>query len=110
TLSWDATPRLNVSFITEIRDERFRGTATASGPQAVTRELYYKSYELFHLGARYRVNDALALHARVNNLFDKDMAGRSCELNAEQSGYDCANDYNVTEKARALWLSANYSF
>ncbi|MBA3981263.1 MAG: TonB-dependent receptor [Alcanivorax sp.] len=110
TLGWDATENLNLSLISEIRDRRFRGVADASGPQQTSQKLYYKGYEVLSAGARYNVNNQLTLHARVNNLLDKDMSGRTCTLNAEQNGYDCANDFNVTERGRSLWLSANMRF
>lgn len=114
TLSWDVLPRLNLSLIAELRDERYRGTATSAGPQPVTRKLYYKSYELYHLGMRFQASDDLTLHGRVNNLLDKNMAGRNCEPTYDDLGahdsWSCSNDYNVTEKARSFWLSANYRF
>lgn len=110
TLTYRPIPKLGLSFITEVRDKRYRGTAAASGPQQVSKKLYYKSYELYHLGAHYEVNQDFTLHARVNNLFDKDYSTRTCTLNAQQDGYDCASDYNVVEQGRSLWLSANYRF
>ena len=114
TLSWDVLPRLNVSLIAELRDERYRGTAVSTGPQPVTRKLYYKSYDLYHLAMHFQASESLTLHGRINNLLDKDMAGRSCDPTYDDLGahdsWTCSNDYNVTEKARSLWLSANYRF
>ncbi|SDS32029.1 outer membrane receptor for ferrienterochelin and colicins [Halopseudomonas litoralis] len=114
TLSWDVLPRLNVALIAELRDERYRGTAVSAGPTPVTRKLYYKSYDIYHLGMRFQASNDLTLHGRVNNLLDKDMAGRNCEPTFDDLGnhdtWSCSNDYNVTEKARSLWLSANYRF
>jgi len=109
TLSWDATSKLNLSFITEARDERFRGTATTTGPQPETVELYYKSYVLNHLGASYKFDESLSFNARVNNVFDKDLSTRSCEPDGSGS-WTCSNDYNVAEAGRSYWLSANYRF
>ena len=114
TLSWDVLPRLNLSLIAELRDQRYRGTAVTTGPQPTTRTLYYQSYELYHLGVRFQASDALTLNGRINNLLDKDMAGRSCERTYDDLGahdsWSCSNHYNVTEKARSFWLSANYRF
>ncbi|GGD03126.1 TonB-dependent receptor domain-containing protein [Halopseudomonas salina] len=114
TLGWDVLPRLNLALIAEVRDERYRGTATTAGPQPQTRKLYYKSYDIYHLGARFRATDALTINGRINNLLDRDMAGRNCEPTYDGTGsldtWSCSNDYNVTEKARSFWLSANYSF
>lgn len=110
TLNWNALEKLDLFLVAELRDERYRTTTVSAGPQAVSRDLYFNSYELFHAGARLQVNETLTVHGRINNLFDKDMAGRECTLNAQQNGFDCANEYAVTERARALWLSANYRF
>lgn len=114
TLTWNTSDKLALSLISEYRDERYRGTATNTGPQAETRKLYYQPYELFHLGANYKVNDSLNLNGRINNLLDKDMSDRNCEKTFDTAGahdsWSCSNDYNVTEKARSLWLSANYTF
>src|SRR5690606_19231086 len=109
TLSWDATSKLNLSLITEARDELFRGTATTTGPQPETVELYYKSYVLNHLGASYKFDESLSFNARVNNVFDKDVSTRLCEPDGSGS-WTCSNDYNVAEAGRSYWLSANYRF
>ncbi|MEZ2746541.1 TonB-dependent receptor domain-containing protein [Halopseudomonas bauzanensis] len=114
TLSWDVLPRLNLSLIAELRDERYRGTAVSTGPTPVTRKLYYQSYDIYHLGMRFQASNDLTLHGRINNLLDKDMAGRNCEPTYDELGnhdtWSCSNDYNVTEKARSFWLAANYRF
>jgi len=110
TLSWQALDRLSLSLIAELRDERYRGVAAASGPQQETKKLYYKDYAIYHLGARYEFSNQLSFNARVNNLLDEDLSGRSCDLTVAGDTYTCANDYNVTEKARSFWLSADYRF
>lgn len=110
-LRWQATDKLSVALQAEVRGERFRGTANVSGPQGPeTQKLYYKAYELFHLSAQYRVNDSLRFNARINNLLDNDLSSRSCLLAENELEYSCAPDYNTTQRARSLWVSANYQF
>lgn len=111
SLNWRWTDYLNMSLISEVRSKRFRGTANVSGPQGPeTKNLYYKSYELFHLAATYQISSSLSFTARINNLLDDDLAGRTCLLAASELEYECTNDYNTTEKARNIWLSLSYQF
>lgn len=111
TLDWQAMEDLTVSLISEIRSDRFRGTANVSGPQGPqAQKLYYKPYELFHLAANYKINDNLVLNARVNNLLDDDLSSRTCLLAASEDEFECTSDYNTTQKARSVWLSMSYSF
>jgi outer membrane receptor for ferrienterochelin and colicins len=109
TLSWQATDRLSLSLVAEIRDERYRDSVV----DPVTDELderYFKSYELFHLGARFKASESVTLNARVNNLLDDDLSSISYTLNEAGDGYNRLNDYNTTEKARSFWLSADVTF
>lgn len=109
TLSWQANPRLSLSLVAEVRDERYRDALV----DPVTNELserYFKSYELFHLGARFKASDSVTLNARINNVFDEDLSSISYTLNDDQNGYDRLNDYNTTEKARSFWVSADVTF
>lgn len=111
TFNWQVLEDLSLSLIAEVRSKRFRGTADVQGPQGPeTVELYYKAYELLHLAARYQVNDKLTIHGRINNLLDENLSTRTCLLSADELGYECASDYNTTEKARSFWVSANYLF
>lgn len=110
-LTYMITDRLSLDLRTEIRGERFRGTANVAGPQGPeTVEEYYKAYELVHLGATYRINDGWTLRARINNLLDNDLSSRSCLLADNQVEYLCSPDYNTAERARSFWFSAAYSF
>ncbi len=108
TLSWQAAEPLTLSLVSEARSKRFSDNTEVGLP--AENWLYYKGYELFHLAARFQVNPSLAFNARINNLLDDDLSGRSCNLNAQQDAYMCNADYNTTEKARSLWLSADVSF
>jgi len=111
TLNWQLAEPLSVQLIAEVRSKRFRGVAEISGPSGPeTVEQYYQSYELLHLGLRYRYSEQLSLSARINNLLDDDLSSRSCVLAATEDTYNCTADYNTTQQARSLWLSASYRF
>jgi outer membrane receptor for ferrienterochelin and colicins len=111
TLNWQLAEPLSVQLIAEVRSKRFRGIAEISGPSGPeTVEQYYQSYELLHLGLRYRYSEQLSLSARINNLLDDDLSSRSCVLAATEDTYNCTADYNTTQQARSLWLSASYRF
>ncbi|WP_154224646.1 TonB-dependent receptor domain-containing protein [Marinicella rhabdoformis] len=111
TLNWTMSDRSRLSLVSEIRSKRFRGTADVQGPQGpVTEELFYKSYELWHLAYGYNYSDGLSFNARINNLLDDDLSSRSCLLIDTQDDYDCVSDYNTSQKARSVWLSVSYQF
>lgn len=111
TLNWQLLDALSFQLISEVRGERFRGTANISGPTGPeTIKQFYKAYELFHIGARYQYSDQLSFSARINNLLDDDLSSRTCLLAETEDTYNCTADYNTTEKARSLWLSLNYRF
>jgi outer membrane receptor for ferrienterochelin and colicins len=108
TLEWQTTDDLSLSLVAETRSRRFRAAPTdASGERTPT---YFKAYELYHLRARYKLNDNLSLGAAINNLLDDDLSSITYTLNEEQNGYERQPDYNTTEKARSFWLSANLRF
>ncbi|QBL08164.1 TonB-dependent receptor [Rheinheimera sp. D18] len=111
TVNWQLLDEFSMQLIAEVRGERFRGTANISGPTGPeTISLYYKSYELLHLGAKYQYSDQLSFSARINNLLDDDLSSRTCLLADTQDTYNCTADYNTTEKARSLWLALSYKF
>lgn len=111
SLNWHVSPQTRLALISEVRSKRFRGTANVQGPQGPeTQELYYKSYELWHLAYSYQLTSNLSLNSRVNNLLDDDLSSRSCLLAETQDFYECTNDYNTTQKARSVWLSLSYQF
>jgi outer membrane receptor for ferrienterochelin and colicins len=111
TLNWQVLDALSLQLISEVRGERFRGTANISGPSGPeTIKQFYKAYELFHLGARYQYSEQLSFSARINNLLDDDLSSRTCLLAETEDTYSCTADYNTTEKARSLWVSLSYRF
>ncbi|MCR6650472.1 MAG: TonB-dependent receptor [Cellvibrionaceae bacterium] len=107
-VEWQATEDLSLSLVAEMRSKRFRAApANASGERIPS---YFKAYELYHLRARYKLNENLSLGAAINNLLDDDLSSITYTLNDAQNGYNRQPDYNTTEKARSFWLSANISF
>jgi len=111
SVSYQLSDALSLYLQSEIRGQRYRGTANVTGPQGPeTIEQYYKSYELLHLGVNYELNESWTLRARVNNLLDNDLSSRTCLLADTQVEYLCTADYNTTERARSFWLSVNYTF
>ena len=109
--SYQLSDRWSTSLQLEARGERYRGVANVSGPTGPeAQKLYYKAYELVHLSLQYKATEALRLNFRVNNLLDNDLSSRSCYLAESAVEYVCSPDYNTTERARSLWLSASYQF
>ncbi len=113
TLDWFATDKLNVFLTAEMRSKRYRGLHAITGD-----ELYYKDYEVLHLGASYRATHWLTVNARVNNLLDRDFTTYKTEfrdLNSDGDYLDTNetlffDDYNNKDKARAYWISLNARF
>ena len=76
-----------------------------------------KAYELFNLGASYKVNNQVTLSARINNLLDKDFGEYKTFTNT--SG-DTVNAFLYTKTTsssagtyipdRNYWLSVSYNF
>jgi outer membrane receptor for ferrienterochelin and colicins len=110
-LDFHVTAQSRLALISEVRSKRFRGTANVQGPQGPeTQELYYKSYELWHLAYSHELSAGLTLNTRINNLLDDDLSSRTCLLAESQDDYECVSDYNTTQKARSLWVSLSYQF
>lgn len=120
TLDWTATERLNVFLTTELRADRYRSYDTVN-----QRKLYYKDYEILHLGASFKASEAVTFNARVNNLLDRDFKGyditfTECATTAaacarvgdEENGYQAAflDHYNNIDKARNFWVGVNVRF
>ncbi len=119
TLEWFATDKLNVSLITEFNSDRYNTwDATAQ------RELYFKSYEVLHLGASYKASETVTINARINNLLDRDFTGYDLSFVECDSGNNCVfsgddvtgyqasylDHYNNKDKARNFWIGVNARF
>lgn len=120
TVNWEATEALNLFLTSEYRTRRYRSWDTQND-----KALYYKGYNVFHLGAAYQVNEAVSFNLRINNLFDKDFTAynitftecndtsASCVSDASgQNGYSASyvDDFNNKDKARNLWVGVNVRF
>ncbi|MFC5342584.1 TonB-dependent receptor domain-containing protein [Brevundimonas staleyi] len=100
-LAWQTTDRLSTWIRGEYQSERYRG----EGPARVALG-DYKSYELFHLGGSYELNDRVTLNAVVYNVFDKDFVTLLPYGTPVAYGTEYANN----QEPRRLWLSARVDF
>ncbi len=108
TLDWQATDRFSLFLSTEIRSKRYRGVDAATG-----RQQYWKDYEVFHLGASYRIAEWVTVNARINNLLDRDFTSYQYTFTDNGNGtwaLSAQDDYNNKDKARNVWVSLNFSF
>jgi outer membrane receptor for ferrienterochelin and colicins len=106
-LDWAITDAFSTQLTWEARSKRYRGVS-AEGDH-----LYYKDYDVLHLGAQYRVNDYLSISARVNNLLDRDFTSFQTTFTDNGDGTWTpvyTDDYNNKDKARNYWLSLNLAF
>ena len=118
-LTWDINADLNVYLQAEVRSDRYRGYDST-----LDRELYFKSYTMLHLGARWQLNEYVVVNLRVNNLLDRDFTTYSVtydDLNGDgqfeyltgrgvTSEVNFTDDYNVKDKARNFWAGVTVSF
>jgi outer membrane receptor for ferrienterochelin and colicins len=113
TLDWEATSDLKLSLVGEIRTKRYRSWDVIN-----QQALYYKAYEVLHLGASYKASPTVTFNARINNLLDQDFTTYDLQFASCTSGTSCfdgiqanyVDDYNNKDKARNLWLSVNVKF
>ena len=107
TLDWRATEAFTVFLTAEARSKRYRGFDTV-----LEQELYWKDYEVLHLGASYRVNETVTINGRINNLLDRDFTSYQYSFVEDSGSYTLSaqDDYNNKDKARSIRLSVNVSF
>ncbi|MFK7160674.1 TonB-dependent receptor [Marinospirillum sp. MEB164] len=108
SLEWQASDRLNLNLSLESRSKRYRGWDTERD-QAI----YFKDYEVFHLGATYQLADNITLHGRVNNLFDRDFTSYQTQFTDNGDGTytpSYRDDYNNKDSRRNFWIGVNLSF
>ena len=114
TLDWSASDRFNLFLTAQAHSKRYADQHPVTG-----RSRYYRDFTVLHLGASYAVNAAVTLHARVNNLLDRDFTTYDTEFNdLDTDGtYEDGTDevlyfdhYNNKDKARSVWLSVNVNF
>src|SRR5690606_12558291 len=107
TLDWTLTPAFSMQLTLESRSDRFRGV------DALGNEMYYKAYDVWHLGGQYQINERLTVSARVNNLLNTDFTSFQSAFARDANGawaLQVTDDYNNKDKARNLWLSVNALF
>lgn len=120
TLDWNATDQLNIFLTAEANSDRYRSWDTVN-----QRELFYKGYEVFHLGASFKASESVTFNARINNLFDQDFTTydiafsecttttANCVVDSSgENGYLATylDDYNNKDKARNFWVGVNVKF
>lgn len=108
TLDWTLSDAVSLQLTSESRSKRFRNAVDADGNL-----LFYKSYNVLHLGGQYRVNEHVAINARINNLLDEDFTSFRTSFTANPDGSFTpvyTDDYNNKDKSRSYWLSLNVSF
>lgn len=120
TLNWAATDALNLFVTSEYRDRRYRSWDLKNDAP-----LYFKSYNVLHLGVAYQISDAVTFNLRVNNLLDKDFTSyetifSACNTTADscvrdsngQNGFSASfvDDYNNKDKSRNFWFGMNVRF
>ncbi|WP_040716741.1 TonB-dependent receptor domain-containing protein [Caenibius tardaugens] len=107
TINWQITEGLSTQLTAEHRSSRYRGLGVDGS------HLYYKGYEVLHLGVQYRLTDFLTLSGRVNNLLDRDFTSYQHTFVANGDGSytpTYTDDYNNKDKARSYWISVNARF
>ncbi len=114
TLDWQVLEPLNLFLTMEARSRRYRGQHTLTDEA-----LYYKDYEVLHLGIGYQLTDNIKINGRVNNLLDKDFTTYRTEfrdLDGDGVYGSSTNeilyfdDYNNKDAARSFWMSVNVQF
>lgn len=107
TLDWQTTSKFNTYLQYSGEIDRFNLRYEDNGNY---KDIYYKDYSIWNLGASYKVDKNLTFNGRVNNLFDKDFM----EYNAVAEGSGRTpfyyEQYSNISAGRNFWLSANYTF
>ena len=114
TADWQVNDRLDLFLTAQAHSRRYADQHPVTGQPR-----YYRDFTVLHLGASYAVSDNVTLHARINNLLDRDFTTYDTEFNdLDADGtYEDGTDevlyfdhYNNKDKARSIWLSVNVGF
>ncbi|MHB9878361.1 TonB-dependent receptor domain-containing protein [Pacificimonas sp. ICDLI1SI03] len=108
TLDWNVTSRLSVQLVGELRSRRYRGVDAITG-----RQLYFRDYEVLHLGAQYRLNDFVTVGGRINNLLDQDFTSYSVDFADNGDGTwtpSFTDHYNNKDRTRSYWVNLTARF
>ncbi|MCT7546070.1 TonB-dependent receptor [Aliarcobacter cryaerophilus] len=106
TLDYQATSKFNTYLQYSGELDRYNKTAS----EGANKDIYYKDYSIWNLGATYKVDKNLTFNGRVNNLFDKDfMEYKAVAKGSGRTPY-YYDQYSNISAGRNFWLSANYTF
>jgi outer membrane receptor for ferrienterochelin and colicins len=107
TLDWDVFEKLNLFLTAEVRSDRYEGWDAEA-----EEELFYKSYNVLHLGASFKASDTVTFNARINNLLDEDFTAYSTTFIEDNGVYTPSyrDRYNNKDKARNFWVGVNVRF
>ena len=119
SVEWALLDNLILTLQGELRSDRYRGW-----DPVLDKPMYYKNYDLYHLGLSYAFSEKITFFARVNNLLDKDFATYTTDfidLNNDgvytlETGRGAisevifTDDFNVKDAGRNLWLSVQINF
>ncbi|MFY4806241.1 TonB-dependent receptor domain-containing protein [Aliarcobacter butzleri] len=108
TLDWQATSKFNTYLQYSGELDRFSQRYQAPANSGNYKDLYYKDYSIWNLGASLKVDKNLTFNGRVNNLFDKDFMEYDAVDRVGTTNY--YEDYSNIGAGRNFWLSANYTF
>lgn len=106
TLDWQATTAFNTYLQYQGEIDRYN----KSSSEGAKKDVYYKDYKIWNLGASYKQNKNMTFNARVNNLFDKDFM--KYDTVAKGSGRTpwYYSQYSNITAGRNFWVSMNYTF
>ena len=107
TLDWMVNDRFSTQLTVESRSDRFRGVDSNGD------DLYYKAFQVLHLGAQYHITDNISINGRINNLLDEDFTTFRTVFEDLGGGVyepDFIDDYNNKDKARNFWVGVNVNF
>ena len=122
TGTWYVNDKFTTWLEAEYKSDRVRFTNPDLDDLDVSREIdavgnKLKAYELFNLGASYKVNNQVTISGRVNNLLDKDFGDYKSFINSDNE-VENAFLYTKTTSGiagtyipdRNYWLSVSYDF
>ena len=100
TLAWDVNDKLDTYIKMSGEKDRWRDPDDGESIK------YYEDFQVFNLGASYKVADNVTFNGAINNLFDKDFTGTTYSSYED----DYIDEYNLAQKRREFWLSMNVTF
>lgn len=102
-LRWKVSEKAALWGRADIRSSRYRGE---NAQQDAVGD--FRSYEVFHVGGSYQVDEKFRLSATVFNVLDTDYAVYVPYKNGAVQAYTPA--YSINQEGRRLWLSATVDF